>query len=70
MFADETEENYIELRGPQDFKVNVFCVMRDGLKQELRRILESYSEVQYAFKCVFTNDDNIVDESLNNQSIS
>lgn len=68
MFEDETRENEIELSGRQNFKVNVFYVICDGLARELKRRLESYSKVESTFKCFFTNDDNIIDESLTNLS--
>lgn len=51
VFEDETRENEIELSGCQNFKVNVFYVICDGLAQELKRRLESYSEVESTFKC-------------------
>lgn len=68
IFENETRENEIELKGRQNFKVNVFYVICDGLAQELQRRLESYSELESTFKCFFTNDDKLIDESLTNLS--
>ena len=69
VFADETRDNETELRGRENFKINVFYVVCDSLVQDLRRRLESYSEVESTFKCFFTNDQNIIDDSLEKLSV-
>ena len=69
MFAGETRNNETEYRGRDDSKMNVFYVVCDSLVQDLRRRLESYSEVEPTFKCFFTNDQNIIDDSLEKLSV-
>ena len=69
MFADETRDNETELRGRENFKINVFYVVWDSLVQDLRRRLESYSEVESTLKCFFINDQNIIDDSLEKLSV-
>ena len=64
VFAGETRNNETEYRGRDDSKMNVFYVVCDSLVQDLRRRLESYSEVEPTFKRFFTNDQNIIDDSL------
>ena len=52
-----------------NFKINVFYVVCDSLVHDLRRRLESYSEVESTFKCFFINDQNIIDDSLEKLSV-
>jgi len=49
MFEDETRENKI---GHQNFKVNEFYIICDGLAQELKRRLALYSEVEFTFNLI------------------
>ncbi|XP_043484549.1 zinc finger MYM-type protein 1-like [Leptopilina heterotoma] len=63
-FFDEIRQNETLLTGRENFKINVFYVMCDGLTAELRRRLSSYSEVIKCFNCFFTNKEEEIEESL------